>query len=251
MTETAQDKHVKAERLREFDKDFIASFAKALEAVGEAKKEGDTYRAAEAYASAALASKRLGVETDTEQDIRIARDLAQAGVDQLDPDEASTAIPMLTLGKMKEAVADLDADKDLLEEAVADYGEALSAQSAHPHETQTWKAILPMIRARHATAVLKLSEGTDHEALDDTRSALADIEAVSPENANQSYAREVWLAQGYIHLAEAILMHDPDQAQTLMAQAKEIIDTNMASEAEHKLDLSLRDWERLAERIAA
>ncbi len=143
----------------------------------------------------------------------------------------SLGIPLYNLAELQEDLGEFD-------EAVKSYKEAVENMENNPPETHKRNSVLADMKVHLATCEYKAGDKT---ALERAEKALEELKA--SDDAPNKYSKDVWVAGGYMRIANIIKNDDQNKAREYLEKAKKIIETNP--------DLTLRkkQWEQLSTSI--
>lgn len=225
---TGRELHGKAEVARE-QGDFSGALTMAHQALVAYQQERDTFGFCDALSSCVITFKHLHAKTQDDSYLILAKHIAQAAVEiaQKNPDSSVSMMPLMSLGRVQDALG-------LYAEAAHSYEEAVKIMQENPPHEHNRPAVLADMKIHMEVA--KLHAG-DSAAYDRTLTALGELESTDED----AYNKDVWRSGAHMKLAEALVGQNPEKAREHLTKAKEIIDAN------HHLTIRKEQWDKLAQ----
>lgn len=226
---TGHEYHVQALEANEKG-DFLFSLENSDRAMLSYQKEGDVSNFAEILAMRSLTLRRLAKETGDQNFLIASKHEIEAGVEvaRKSNDSSSLSIPLYNLFKVQVQLGEHENAVNSIEEALRYL----------PESPQNRKSVELDMRANLETAKLRMG---DQEAEVRAQSAITEIENAVDAN---EHKKGVWVAGGYMRLAEAVFSKNPQKAQEYLQKAQQIIDKNPED-----LKLVKKDLEELSSRL--
>lgn len=220
--------HGQAEVARE-QGDFSQALTLAHQALIAYQQERDMFGFCDALSSCVITLKHLQAKTQDNAYLTLAKHMAQAAVEiaRENPDASVRMMPLMSLGRVQDAVG-------AYPDAAQSYEEAVNIMQDNPPHEHNRPAVLADMKIHMEVA--KLRSG-DTSAYDRTLQAVTELEATDED----AYNKDVWLSGAHMKLAEALLDKDKEKASEHLKKAKQIIDAN------HHLALRQEQWEKLSQ----
>jgi len=190
---------------------------------------GNRLGMAEVLSSRSITFRHLWQKTEDRSYLMIAKanQTSAVAIARESDDAKALAIPLFQLANVQEALGELP-------EAVASYQEALTNIVNNPPETHNRPAVVADFKVHLATCEYKAGDKT---ALSRAETALFELEEAEEPD---TYAKDVWVAGGYMRLAEILKTDDTEKARTYLEKAKDVIDANP------KLTIRKQQFDKLA-----
>lgn len=231
MSTKGRDLHGQAAKARETEQ-FIDSLSLSDQSLFAYDADGDELGFSEGIACRSITLRVYANLHSSKRLLTLAKYEMMAAVDlaRQSGKADALAVPLFQLANLQKELREFT-------EAVATYKEAVEKIESIPPQTHDRASVKADFRLHLATC--EYLNG-DKSAKDRALEALKELES---SDESDKYSKDVWVSGGYMHLAEALMSDEPDQAREYLSKAKEIIDANS------DLILRSKQWSQLSEKF--